>query len=74
MSVRAVFHALAIMLATLSASPLMAQDATRKVVTTQNGDYFGFDLRTEQNVSQPQCETICINDKACKAFTYNPKV
>lgn len=74
MSVRAVFHALAITLATLSASPLMAQDATRKVVTTQNGDYFGFDLRTEQNVSQPQCETICINDKACKAFTYNPKV
>ncbi|MES5098702.1 alpha-2-macroglobulin family protein [Agrobacterium sp. BA1120] len=74
MFVRSVLKSLFFVAATLAIQPALAQDATRKVVTTQNGDYFGFDLRTEQNVSLPQCETICINDKACKAFTYNPKV
>ncbi|WP_296021126.1 PAN domain-containing protein, partial [uncultured Agrobacterium sp.] len=74
MSFRVVSHAFALVLAALTASPLLAQDATRKVVTTANGDYFGFDLRTEQNVSLDQCKSICIDDKGCKAFTYNPKV
>ncbi|NTJ44300.1 hypothetical protein G6L28_17025 [Agrobacterium larrymoorei] len=74
MSIRAVVKASIFILAALNGSPLAAQDAARKVVTTQNGDYFGFDLRTEQNVSLQQCETICIDDKNCKAFTYNPKV
>ncbi|MBA4777718.1 MAG: alpha-2-macroglobulin family protein [Rhizobiales bacterium] len=54
--------------------PAMAAEPSRKVVTTQNGDYFGFDLRTEQNVSLEQCGDICVGDTACKAFTYNPKV
>ena len=54
--------------------PAMAAEPSRKVVTTQNGDYFGFDLRTEQNVSLEQCGEICVGDTACKAFTYNPKV
>ncbi|MDR6100643.1 uncharacterized protein YfaS (alpha-2-macroglobulin family) [Agrobacterium larrymoorei] len=74
MSFRVVLHAFALVLATFSAAPLLAQDASRKVVTTANGDYFGFDLRTEQNVSLDECKTICIDDKGCKAFTYNPKV
>ncbi|MCL6653142.1 hypothetical protein A6R70_12675 [Agrobacterium rubi] len=74
MSMRAVLKSLLFVVAALAVQPVLAQETTRKIVTTQNGDYFGFDLRTEQNVSQPQCETICINDKACKAFTYNPKV
>jgi uncharacterized protein YfaS (alpha-2-macroglobulin family) len=74
MSMRAILKSLFFVCATLAIQPVFAQEASRKVVTTQNGDYFGFDLRTEQNVSLPQCETICINDKSCKAFTYNPKV
>jgi uncharacterized protein YfaS (alpha-2-macroglobulin family) len=74
MSFRVVSHAFALVLAAFSVSPLLAEDATRKVVTTANGDYFGFDLRTEQDVSLDQCKTICIDDKGCKAFTYNPKV
>lgn len=74
MSMRAVLNSLFFVVATLAIQPASAQEASRKVVTTQNGDYFGFDLRTEQNVSLPQCETICINDTSCKAFTYNPKV
>ena len=45
----------------------------RQVVTTQNSDYFGFDLRSEQNVTLDQCKTICLGDGACRAFTYNTK-
>ena len=45
----------------------------RTIVTTQNGDYFGFDLRAEQNVSLDQCKATCLGDKQCRAFTYNTK-
>jgi len=51
-----------------------AAGEARSIVTTPNSDYFGFDLRTEQNFSLDQCKTSCIGDKSCKAFTYNPKV
>ena len=47
--------------------------AERRIETTPNGDYFGFDLRTVQNVSQAECEAVCVGDNACKAFTYNVK-
>jgi uncharacterized protein YfaS (alpha-2-macroglobulin family) len=50
----------------------MAQDA-RTIVTSQDGDYFGFDLRSEQNVSLDQCKSTCLGDPACRAFTYNSK-
>ncbi|WP_287199777.1 PAN/Apple domain-containing protein, partial [Mesorhizobium sp.] len=45
----------------------------RRVVTSDNSDYFGFDLRSDQNVSLDQCRTTCLGDPACRAFTYNPK-
>ena len=45
----------------------------RQVVTTQNSDYFGFDLRSEQNVTLDQCKTTCLGDSSCRAFTYNTK-
>ena len=45
----------------------------RRVVTTENSDYFGFDLRSEQNVTLDQCQTSCIGDTSCRAFTYNTK-
>lgn len=54
---------------TLSAAALEA----RRVVTTDNSDYFGFDLRSEQNVTLDQCQTSCLGDSACRAFTYNTK-
>ena len=71
-----VFLALsAVLLATLpAASPGSAADATRQVITTPDSDYFGFDLRTEQNLTLTECETSCVGDKSCRAFTYNPKV
>ncbi|WP_022729963.1 alpha-2-macroglobulin family protein [Fodinicurvata sediminis] len=47
-----------------------AQDS-RRIVTTENADYFGFDLRTEQDVSLDGCKRVCLNDPQCRAFTYN---
>jgi uncharacterized protein YfaS (alpha-2-macroglobulin family) len=45
----------------------------RSIVTTENSDYFGFDLRTEPNVSLDQCKSACLADEGCRAFTYNTK-
>ena len=44
-----------------------------RIVTTDNSDYFGFDLRSDQNVTLDQCKTTCLGDSACRAFTYNTK-
>ncbi len=75
MSRRAFIGFSAFLLATFtSLSPSLAAEVKRQVVTTKDGDYFGFDLRTEQNVTLDQCSASCIGDKSCKAFTYNPKV
>jgi len=45
----------------------------KTIVTTDNKDYFGFDLRSTQNVTLDQCKTTCLGDSACRAFTYNTK-
>ncbi len=50
-----------------------AADQSRRIELTENSDYFGFDLRTEQNVTIEQCSTICLDDRRCKAFTFNKK-
>ncbi|WP_035724286.1 alpha-2-macroglobulin family protein [Fodinicurvata fenggangensis] len=52
------------------AATASAQDTSR-IVTTENSDYFGFDLRTEQDVSLDECKQVCLNDPQCQAFTYN---
>ncbi|MDM9620635.1 alpha-2-macroglobulin family protein [Rhizobium sp. S96] len=75
MSVRSLFAISALVLSTLTAGySVFAADAKREIQTVKDADYFGFDLRTEQNVTLDQCKTSCIGDKSCKAFTYNPKV
>ena len=75
MSRRAIFGFSALLLSALAAPPLPAHAGeTRSVVTTENSDYFGFDLRTVQDVTLDQCKTDCIDDLSCRAFTYNPKV
>jgi alpha-2-macroglobulin len=53
--------------------PSASLAAGRTIVTTQDGDYFGFDLRSVQNVTLDQCEATCLADKTCRAFTYNTK-
>ncbi|WOS64861.1 alpha-2-macroglobulin family protein [Sinorhizobium fredii] len=70
------FLALTTLLVTLLSigAPAAAAEADRKVEVTNDADYFGFDLRTEQDVSLDECQNACIADRACKAFTYNPKV
>lgn len=50
-----------------------AADQSRRIELSQDGDYFGFDLRTEKDVTLDECQTICIDDKKCKAFTFNKK-
>jgi len=52
--------------------PALAVEA-RYIATTENSDYFGFDLRSVQNVTLDQCKSTCLGDSACRAFTYNPK-
>lgn len=75
MSVRSFFAFAAIAFSTIAISfPAAAADAKRDIQTIKDADFFGFDLRTEQNVSLDQFKTSCIGDKSCKAFTYNPKV
>ncbi|WP_312404800.1 alpha-2-macroglobulin family protein [Rhizobium sp.] len=72
MSRRAIFGFSALVLSSvILGSPLMAQE--RRIETVPDGDYLGFDLRTVKNVSQDQCETACIGDNQCRAFTYNVK-
>lgn len=71
MSKRAIVDFSAFVLTIILALAAPLQAAERRLEITPDGDYFGFDLRTVQNVSQAQCEAACIGDKACKAFTYN---
>lgn len=49
----------------------MAQDNQRRIETTRDADYYGFDLRTEPDVSLDQCKAACVSDSQCRAFTYN---
>lgn len=60
-----------IVVLSLSFGPARAQQASRSIVTKENSDYFGFDLRTEKNVSLEQCKADCLGSPACRAFTYN---
>ncbi len=55
------------------AAPAAAAGPARSIVTTDNADYFGFDLRAEQNMSLEDCRATCLADGGCRAFTYNTK-
>ncbi len=73
MAMRAV-RGLSVLVFLLMALNGAAQGAeARRVVTSDNSDYFGFDLRSDQNVSLDQCKTTCLGDPSCRAFTYNTK-
>ena len=55
-------------------SQLSAQQTKREIHVTENADYFGFDLRSVEDVSLDQCKQICVADGDCRAFTYNTRV
>ena len=66
-------HILACLMVILLSSPTIAQEGSRRIETTLDADYFGFDLRTVQNIDLDQCKAECLNDGQCMAFTYNVK-
>ena len=74
MSMRLLVRSVAALLLLVALPLAAAAQDTRRIETSQNGDYFGFDLRTEQNVSLDQCTAACLGDSACRAFTYNSRV
>ncbi|WP_340161814.1 alpha-2-macroglobulin family protein [uncultured Hoeflea sp.] len=64
---------LACLMVFLLSAPVLAQDGSRRIETIVNADYFGFDLRTVQDVDLDQCKAACLDDAQCRAFTYNIK-
>ncbi|MDW3502953.1 hypothetical protein NQ272_27755, partial [Escherichia coli] len=69
MSKRAFLGFSALLLSVMASLPLPAQaEETRSVVTSENSDYFGFDLRTVQDVTLDQCKSDCVDDLSCRAF------
>jgi len=59
--------------AMLIGAAMGANAQNRSIETHPNSDYFGFDLRTERNLSLDQCSQTCIDDLQCRAFTYNER-
>ncbi|MGD9740293.1 MAG: MG2 domain-containing protein [Bauldia sp.] len=72
-TLRAVLGAVVgICLAATAAIPASAQeDILRRLIVTENADYTGFDYETLRGVDQGACETACLNDNRCRAFTFN---
>ena len=68
-----VVRILAALVMLAAALPAFAQEGARTIETTNDADYFGFDLRTVQNIGIEDCKAICLGDRQCKAFTYNVK-
>ncbi|HQZ11380.1 MAG TPA: alpha-2-macroglobulin family protein [Devosia sp.] len=52
-------------------SPAMAQD--RSYETLPDTDLPGFDYAIEKDVTLKACQTACVGDRMCSAFTYNSK-
>ncbi|HVZ14300.1 MAG TPA: PAN domain-containing protein, partial [Bauldia sp.] len=63
--------------AALAAGMIVAGHAgaadSRRVIVTQGADYSGFDTRTVKNTDLPGCQSACLADNTCKAFTFNTK-
>ena len=52
-----------------------AQDRTyvpeRRAVLVQDLDFYGSDLRSIFDTTRDACETACVAEAACNAFTFN---
>jgi uncharacterized protein YfaS (alpha-2-macroglobulin family) len=73
MSKRAWFGLSLLVAALVSGPPAEAQQTQRQIETVEESDYLGFDLRTVKNVPLAECEKACIDDRSCRAFTFNVK-
>ncbi|KQT54267.1 hypothetical protein ASG43_01190 [Aureimonas sp. Leaf454] len=61
----------AVLLASFSLAA--AEEAERRIVTSPNADYFGSDYDILKDVDANICETACLADNRCQAFTLNQK-
>ena len=50
-------------------SKAWAKDTTREIVVSPDSDYFGFDLRSVENVSLDQCKQACLDDVENKLWS-----
>ncbi len=50
-----------------------ADAADRRLIVTPNADYSGFDFRQINNADLATCQSACLGDAMCRAFTFNAK-
>ena len=74
---RPILSALAFLL--LLAGPALAQDAgrdpvpDRRLVVTRDVDFYGADLQALFDTTLEACQAACLNNSACRAFTFNSR-
>ncbi len=71
---RPVLRLLGILASALVALPLQAQQTPipeRRLIVERDMDYYGADLRAMFDTSYEACQTACLNDPSCRAFTFN---
>ncbi len=67
--------ALLVLLVLGSAGPLAAQQAVpdRRLVVSEGVDFYGSDLGKIFDTTLQGCQNACLNDDACRAFTFNTR-
>ena len=60
-------------LSLLSATGAGAQEAERRIIASPKADYFGGDYDILKDVDENICETACLADIRCQAFSLNTK-
>src|SRR5690349_17769174 len=50
-----------------------AEEAERRIASSPDADYFGGDYDVLKDVDANVCETACLADNRCQAFTLNRK-
>lgn len=72
---RNLFRAVAVTLALLPVLPAAAQDGPlipeRRLVLTEGSDFYGADIASIFDTTLQGCETACLADSTCQAFTFN---
>ncbi|WP_316862083.1 MG2 domain-containing protein [uncultured Cohaesibacter sp.] len=46
---------------------------SKKLLLSKDTDFYGFDYKMLKKVSFENCQSACLKDNQCKAFTYNEK-
>jgi len=60
-----------LLLSFVSGLPVFAQQDERRIVLSEDADYFGGDYDIRKDVTLDDCRAICLGDGRCQAFTYN---